>query len=206
MDLPPSDGNTCILVTVDRFSKACNLVSLKGLPSTMEKQRLCSIMCSNFGIPEDIVSNQGPQFISLEWKALINLLGMSLPPTDQWSNGAKPSTELIPFLLGYQLPLFPWSGEPSDIPSVNYCSWEEHQHLQQEDRSHTIQVNVRRTTTPTYPAEKVWLSTRNIHLKLPCWKLPDLLVPSPSSTKIWSCIHSNVFHSIEYILHSTFHC
>ncbi len=30
-DLPASDGNTCILVTVDRFSKACRLVPLKGL-------------------------------------------------------------------------------------------------------------------------------------------------------------------------------
>ncbi len=35
-DLPASDGNTCILVTVDRFSKACRLVPLKGLPTAME--------------------------------------------------------------------------------------------------------------------------------------------------------------------------
>ncbi len=29
-DLPPSNGNTCILVIVDRFSKSCRLLPLKG--------------------------------------------------------------------------------------------------------------------------------------------------------------------------------
>ncbi|KAL0198991.1 hypothetical protein M9458_007531, partial [Cirrhinus mrigala] len=35
----------------------------------------------------------------------------------------KPSTNLTPFqcVLGFQPPLFPWSGEPSDLPAVN--SW-----------------------------------------------------------------------------------
>ncbi len=30
-DLPPSNSHTCILVVVDRFSKACKLIPLKGL-------------------------------------------------------------------------------------------------------------------------------------------------------------------------------
>ncbi len=34
-DLPASDGNTCILVTVDIFSKACHLVPLIGPPTAM---------------------------------------------------------------------------------------------------------------------------------------------------------------------------
>ncbi len=34
----------------------------------------------------------------------------------------QPSTRLTPFqcVLGYQPPLFPWSGEPSEVPSVDY--------------------------------------------------------------------------------------
>jgi len=32
-DLPMSEGNTCILVANDRFSKACRLIPLKGLPT-----------------------------------------------------------------------------------------------------------------------------------------------------------------------------
>ncbi len=54
-DLPASDGNTCILVTVDRFSKACRLVPLKGLPTAMETTEvLFNHVFRNFGIPEDI--------------------------------------------------------------------------------------------------------------------------------------------------------
>lgn len=35
-DLPPSDTFTCILVAVDRFSKACKLIPFTGLPIAME--------------------------------------------------------------------------------------------------------------------------------------------------------------------------
>ena len=35
-DLPPSQGNTTILVIVDRFSKACRLLPLPQLPSAMQ--------------------------------------------------------------------------------------------------------------------------------------------------------------------------
>ncbi len=34
-DLPDSDGNTCIMVIVDRFSKYCGLLPLRGLPKAM---------------------------------------------------------------------------------------------------------------------------------------------------------------------------
>ncbi len=35
-DLPPSNGNTCILVIVDRFSKSCRLLPLKGHRNSRE--------------------------------------------------------------------------------------------------------------------------------------------------------------------------
>ncbi len=78
-DLPASDGNTCVLVVIDRFSKSCRLLPSKGLPTAMETAML---MFNNifryFGIPEDIVSDRGPQLISKVWKAFFNLL---LPST-----------------------------------------------------------------------------------------------------------------------------
>lgn len=52
-----SDGFTCILVAVDRFSKACWLIPLKGLPTAMETTELLfNHVFQNFSIPEDIVS------------------------------------------------------------------------------------------------------------------------------------------------------
>ncbi|KAI2644487.1 Transposon Tf2-8 polyprotein [Labeo rohita] len=35
-DLPNCEGNTCILVTVDGFSKSCKFIPLKGLPTALE--------------------------------------------------------------------------------------------------------------------------------------------------------------------------
>lgn len=54
MDLPPSDGNTYVLMVVDRFSKAWCLIPLKGLPTAMETAEiLFNHVFRNFGLPED---------------------------------------------------------------------------------------------------------------------------------------------------------
>ncbi|KAK3574387.1 hypothetical protein QTP86_006576 [Hemibagrus guttatus] len=61
-DLPPSNGFTTILVIIDRFSKACQLIPLKGLPTAMETaQSLFHHVFRVYGIPEDIVSDRGTQ-------------------------------------------------------------------------------------------------------------------------------------------------
>ncbi|KAL0147451.1 hypothetical protein M9458_057247 [Cirrhinus mrigala] len=78
-DVPNSEGNPCIMVTVDRFSKSCKLIPLKGLPTALEtaEQLFQHVFC-NFGLPEEIVSVRGPQFISHVWKAFFKLLGISV--------------------------------------------------------------------------------------------------------------------------------
>ncbi len=222
-DLPVSGGNTCILVVIDRFSKSCRLLPLKGLPTAMET---AEIMFNNifryYGIPEDIVSDRGPQFISRVWKAFFSLLGVTISLSSGYhpqSNGQmerkiqeggsflqtfchghqnswnqflgwaeyaqnslrQPSTGLTPFqcVLGYQPPLFPWSGEPSDVPSVDYWFREServwdaaHHQLQRPVRRTKATADLRRTETPAYqPGQKVWLSTWDIRMRLPCKKL-----------------------------------
>ncbi len=78
-DLSNSDGFNCILVAVDRFSKACKLIPLRGLPTSLEiAEALFHHVFHNYGIPKDIVSDPGPQFISRAWKALLKLLGVSV--------------------------------------------------------------------------------------------------------------------------------
>ncbi len=93
----------------------------------------------------------------------------------------KPATGLIPFkcVLGFQPPLFPWSGEPSELPAVD--SWlqrseetwnEAHVHLQRAVRRTREQADRRRRANPNYhPGQWVWLSTRDLRLRLPCKKL-----------------------------------
>ncbi len=165
----------------------------------------------NFGVPEDIVSDRGPQFISHVWKAFFRLLGVTVslssgyhPQTngqierkiqelgrylraycqeDQhswsrflpWAEYAQNSlrqntTGLTPFqcILGYQPPLFPWTGEPSEVPAVDHWFraservWDSaHIHLQRAVRRHKDFADVQRAPTPLYhPGDRVWLSTR----------------------------------------------
>ena len=77
--LPLSEGNTTILTIVDRFSKMVHFVPLPKLPSATE---LAEVMLSNVfrlhGLPKDVVSDRGPQFISRFWRAFCNLLGATV--------------------------------------------------------------------------------------------------------------------------------
>uniref|UniRef100_A0A8D0CYT6 Gypsy retrotransposon integrase-like protein 1 n=1 Tax=Sander lucioperca TaxID=283035 RepID=A0A8D0CYT6_SANLU len=77
--LPLSEGNTTILTIVDRFSKMVHFVPLPKLPSAKE---LAEVMLSNVfklhGLPRDVVSDRGPQFISRFWRAFCNLLGATV--------------------------------------------------------------------------------------------------------------------------------
>ncbi|KAK3509622.1 hypothetical protein QTP70_006807 [Hemibagrus guttatus] len=78
-DLPSSQGFTTVMFTIDRFSKACKLIPLKGLPTAFEMATtLFHHVFRNYGLPEDIVSDQGPQFTSRVWTAFCKSLGISV--------------------------------------------------------------------------------------------------------------------------------
>ncbi|KAL0152896.1 hypothetical protein M9458_051800 [Cirrhinus mrigala] len=256
-DLPPSEGNTCVCVIVDRFSKFCRLIPLKGLPTAWQTATLLfEHVFRSFGLPEDIVSDRGTQFTSRVWKAFFKLLGVAVnlssgyhPQTngqterkiqevgrflrtfchghqDTWNQylgGAEyaqnslrqATTGLTPFqcILSFQPPLFPWSGEPSDVPSVDYWFreservWDEaHQHLQRAVRRQTTTADQRRSSAPEYQVgQKVWLSTRDIRLRLPCKKLSPRFVGPFTVVEQINSVTYKLQLPAQYRIHPTFH-
>uniref|UniRef100_A0A3P9IIW0 Gypsy retrotransposon integrase-like protein 1 n=1 Tax=Oryzias latipes TaxID=8090 RepID=A0A3P9IIW0_ORYLA len=89
--LPPSLGNTVIFTIVDRFSKAVQFIPLPQLPTATETaDLLVNSVFRHHGIPADIVSDRGPQFISQVWKAFCSALGATVSLTSGYhpqSNG-----------------------------------------------------------------------------------------------------------------------
>ncbi len=256
-DLPASNGNTCILVIVDRFSKSCRLIPLKNLPTAMVTAELMfNHVFRNFGIPEDIVSDRGPQFISRVWQNFFKLLGVTVslssgydPQTngqterkiqeigrflrtfchghqDSWNQFTgwaeyaqnslrQSSTGLTPFqcVLSFQPPMFPRTGEPSDVPSVDYWFqeservWDEaHHHLQRALRRRKMTADLRRSDAPLYqPGQKVWLSTRDIRLRLSCKKLAPRYVGPFTIQRQINPVTFQLNLPPQYRIHPTFH-
>lgn len=70
--LPPS----AICTIIDRFSKSAHFIPVPKLPSALEMVQIIvnHVFCLH-GIPTDIVSDRGPQFISQVWKFFCQALG-----------------------------------------------------------------------------------------------------------------------------------
>ena len=87
--LPTSIGNNTILTIVDRFSKMVHFVALPKLPSAAEMvDLLITYVIRLHGIPQNIVSDRGPQFTSRVWQAFCRGIGA----TASLSSGYHPQT------------------------------------------------------------------------------------------------------------------
>lgn len=94
--LPVSEGNSVILVIVDRFSKACRLIPLPKLPSALETAKIVfNHVFRVFGLPQDIVSDRGPQFSSRVWRAICQLIGASASLSSGFHPQSNGQTERV---------------------------------------------------------------------------------------------------------------
>ena len=70
-------GNNNCLVMVDKFSK---YIILESVPETIDAEQTANIlvkrMVSQFGIPEKIITDRGPQFSAQLWQKVLNFLGI----------------------------------------------------------------------------------------------------------------------------------
>jgi transposase InsO family protein len=90
MDLPTVKAKNSILVVVDRLTKMAHFTPCSKSITTKETaQLILDGIVRLHGLPEEIVSDRGPQFASKFWRRLFELLGVDI----QLSSAFHPETD-----------------------------------------------------------------------------------------------------------------
>lgn len=255
--LPPSQGNTVILVVVDRFSKMCHLLPLPKLPTANQTaELLMRHVFKMHGFPQDIVSDRGPQFSSRFWKAFGRLIGSSISLSSGYHPQSNGQTERVnqevektlrclagdnhsswtshlvwvefahntlhhssinmsPFECVYGFPplLFPGQEPQVEVPAatrfIHRCrrSWQKARtSLRKAVHNQQKQANRHRRAGPSLrTGQRVWLSTRNLPLRVESRKLaPRYVGPFKIIKKINPVAYRLLLPSALKI-HPTFH-
>ncbi|KAI2647554.1 Transposon Tf2-6 polyprotein [Labeo rohita] len=202
-------GNTVVLTVVDRFSKAAHFIPLPKLPSA--KETAATVVDHVFrihGLPMDVVSDRGPQFISRFWREFCRLLGASVslssgfhPQSNGQTERANQDLERVLRCLVSQNPSS-WSQQlswvdlnsevavPSAHAFVQRChrTWRRaRETLLQVGARTKAQADRHRSEPPVYVVgQKVWPSSSNIPLRSVCNKLAPKFIGPFTVTKILS--------------------
>ncbi|XP_063782381.1 uncharacterized protein LOC134932160, partial [Pseudophryne corroboree] len=96
VDLPKSSGMTAIWVVVDRFSKMAHFVPLVGLPSARRLSELFMLHVVRLhGLPLDVVSDRGSQFVAKFWRAFCSDLQISVSLSSGYHPQSNGQTERV---------------------------------------------------------------------------------------------------------------
>ena len=110
-DLPNIEGFNSVLVVVDRFTKMASFIPCSKAISGMETTGLLlTNIVRLHGLPDDIISNRGSQFMSRFWKRLFQTLGTSTkiltafhPETDGQTERVNQILEkYLRYMISYQ--------------------------------------------------------------------------------------------------------
>jgi cleavage and polyadenylation specificity factor subunit 1 len=82
--LPPSQGSRYLLTIVDRFTRWPEAIPLTNIDTPTCARALISHWVARFGLPSDMSSDRGRQFISELWSSMANLLGIKLHRTTSY--------------------------------------------------------------------------------------------------------------------------
>ena len=107
VELPKSNGFNCILVVVDRFSKMAHFIPCTTSISASETADLFYRHVFRLhGMPQDIISDRGPQFVSHFWKQFFKLLQVEIKLSSAFHPQTDGQTERVNQILEQYLRCF----------------------------------------------------------------------------------------------------
>ena len=91
--LPPSKGFTHLLTVVDRVTRWPEAIPLASINTKDVAEAFLNGWITRYGLPSDVSSDRGPQFTSLLWQDLSDLLGTKLHHTTAYHPQANDLVE-----------------------------------------------------------------------------------------------------------------
>jgi transposase InsO family protein len=88
-----SDRYTNLLMIVDRLGKGVVLILLKDITTEAVAWAFIQFFMPDYGLPEGIISDWGPQFVSLIWKRICEVLRITRCLSTAWHPKTDSSTE-----------------------------------------------------------------------------------------------------------------
>ncbi|POS82116.1 hypothetical protein EPUL_006419, partial [Erysiphe pulchra] len=93
---PDRSGYNCIVVFIDRLSKeAISIPCYKTITAKDLAEIFCQYVYRYHNVPESIVSDRGPQFISSFWKSFCTLIGTNLNLSTAYHPQTDGQTEIM---------------------------------------------------------------------------------------------------------------
>jgi len=95
-DLPSSNGFTCILVVLDRFTKMGHFIPFSNIPSSEDTAKAFMINIFRLhGLPNEILSDRGTQFTSKFWTSICKTLKISMKLSSPFHHQTNSLTERV---------------------------------------------------------------------------------------------------------------
>merc|ERR1712020_624705 len=93
--LPESQGFKYLLTIIDRFTRWPEVVPIKDIEARTVAKAYVQNWVARFGVPSQMTSDRGTQFVSELWTAMSNLLGTDLHPTTAYHPQANGMIERL---------------------------------------------------------------------------------------------------------------
>ena len=93
--LPESQGNKYLLTVIDRFTRWPEAIPIKDIEARTIARAYVHSWVARFGVPNQMTSDRGTQFVSELWSAMSDLLGTTLNPTTAYHPQANGLVERL---------------------------------------------------------------------------------------------------------------